>query len=89
MTLSSSPRDCTCSPSMHVFNWFQTSHFTSITYRLRAQEVVDRCPEAGVYVLCFSTTALYVGLLLFNALIDSCGMLSKCWIVHDVHAGLS
>lgn len=46
MTLLSSPRDRSGSPSLHGFNWFQTSHFTSITFRLRAQEVVDTCPWA-------------------------------------------
>lgn len=82
MTLSSSPRDCTDSPSLHGFNWFQTSHFASITYGLRAQEVADMFPEGwSLYSVsqrwcstCLQDCCFFF--FFFNAPIGLCGMLS-------------
>lgn len=61
VTLLATPKDCTGSPSLRDFSSVQTGHFTSITYRLRSQEVPDMWPRAGV-----SATVFCLGLLPFK-----------------------
>lgn len=60
LTLLATPKDWTGSPSLRGFNSVQTGHFTSITYRLRSQEVPDMCPRGrSLYSVCLDDGVLF------------------------------
>lgn len=61
MTLSSSPRDCTGSPSLQGLQVVSDRLFhLNFTYGLRAQEVVDtRLQGRGLRSLCLHNGAVY------------------------------
>lgn len=60
VTLLATPKDCTGSPSLRGFSSVQTGHFTSITYRLRSQEVPDMWPRGrSLYSVCLGDGVLF------------------------------